>query len=77
MGEGDKGGKKGKGLGKEQVYMTHGHGQQSGDWLWDQELGGAVDSNGDHWAIVIEQQWKNKNKKDPTSKIFSILFEVL
>ena len=29
--EGDKGGKKGKGLFKEQVQMTHRHGQQGGD----------------------------------------------
>ena len=30
-GKGDKGGKKGKGLVKEQVQMTHGRGQQGGD----------------------------------------------
>ena len=33
--EGDNGGKKGKGLVKEHVWMTHGHGQQCGDWLWE------------------------------------------
>ena len=45
-GEGDKGGKKGKGLVKEQVRMTHGHGQQGGDWLWVREVGWAEYSKG-------------------------------
>ena len=38
-GEGDNGGKKGKGLDKEHVWMTHGHGQQCGNWLWGQTVG--------------------------------------
>ena len=33
---GKKGGEKRKGLVKEQVYMTHGHGQQGGDWVCEQ-----------------------------------------
>ena len=32
-GEGDNGTKKGKGPVKEHVWMTHGHGQQCGNWL--------------------------------------------
>ena len=37
--DGRGGGKKGKGLVKEHVWMTHGHGQQSGDELWEQGVG--------------------------------------
>ena len=39
---GDNGGKKGKGLDEERVWMTHRHGQQCGDWLWEcgSRLGG-------------------------------------
>ena len=37
-GEGDNGGKKGKGLVKEHVN-DHGHGQQCGDELWEQGVG--------------------------------------
>ena len=45
-GEGDNGGKKGKGLVNEHVWMTHGRGQQGGDRLWESGLGGAMESNG-------------------------------
>ena len=38
-GKGDNGGKKGKGQLKEHVWMTHGHGQQCGNWLWEQACG--------------------------------------
>ena len=46
-GEGDKSGKKGKGLVKEHVGMTHGHRQQGGDWL----LGrwGSGEQKGKNW----------------------------
>ena len=37
--ERDNGGKKGKGLIKEHVWMTHGHGQLCGNWLWEREVG--------------------------------------
>ena len=33
-GEGVNGGKRGKGLDKEHVWMACGHGQQCGNWLW-------------------------------------------
>ena len=38
------GGKKGKGLGKEQVWMTQGYEQQGGDWLWEQGVGWAEEN---------------------------------
>ena len=38
-GEGDSGGKKGKGLVREHVWMTHGHGQQCGNGLWERRAG--------------------------------------
>ena len=37
--EGDSGGKKGKGLVREHVWMTHGHGQQCGNGLWERRAG--------------------------------------
>ena len=39
MGEGDNDGKEVKGLYKEHMWMTHGHGQQCGNWLWEQGVG--------------------------------------
>ena len=39
-----------KGLDKEHVRMTHGHGPQCGNWLWEQ--GGGMDiggQRGEHW----------------------------
>ena len=54
-GEGDESGKKGKGLVKECVWMTHGHGQQGGDWLWEQGcgLGGGEQR---------DKNWDNSNR---------------
>ena len=55
-GRGDKDGKKGKGLVKGHVWMTHGHGQQGGDWPWERGVGWAEESK--EWKIgttVIEQ----------------------
>ena len=47
MGERDNGGNKEKGLlVKEHVWMTHGHGQWCGDWLWDVGVGWAEDGKG-------------------------------
>ena len=54
-GDGDDGGKKGKGLVKEQAWMTHRHGQQGGDWLWKQRGGlGGGGHGGDMGTNVIE-----------------------
>ena len=39
-------GKKGKGLVKEHVWMTHGHGQQCGDWLWESGVGWVEEGKG-------------------------------
>ena len=36
--EGNNGGKKRKGLVKGHVWMTHGHGQQCANWVWEQDL---------------------------------------
>ena len=41
-----KGGRKGKGLVREHVWMTHGHGQQCGDWLWVRGVGWAEKGKG-------------------------------
>ena len=38
--KGDNGGKKGKGLVKDHVWMAHRHGQQCGDGLWEQGWAG-------------------------------------
>ena len=54
-GVGDNGGKKGKGLVKEHVGMTHGHGQQGGDGLWEQRMG--QDGGGQR-----KENWDNCNK---------------
>ena len=45
-GEGDNGEKKGKRLVNEHVWMTHGHGQQSGNWLWEPGVGWTEDGKG-------------------------------
>ena len=59
--EGDNGGNKGMGLVKEQVWMTHGDGQQCGNWLWE---GGVEEGKaGENWDNLIEQQWKMVLKK--------------
>ena len=42
---GGKGRKEEKGLVKDQVQMTHGHGQQGGDRLWECREGGVRGSN--------------------------------
>ena len=52
-GEGDNGGKKGKGLDKEHVWMTHGQGQQGGNRLWEWGMGWAEEGSG---TTVIELQ---------------------
>ena len=44
--EGDNGRKKRKRLVKEHTWMTHGHGQQCGDWLWEQGVGWAEEGKG-------------------------------
>ena len=38
-GEGDNGGKKGKGIDKEHVWVTHILGQQCANWPWEQRSG--------------------------------------
>ena len=47
---GGEGGEKGKGLVKEHVWMTHGHGQQGGDGWWEwgmrQDGGGKTGKTG-------------------------------
>ena len=48
-GKEDNGGKKGKGLVKEHVWMTHRHGQQSEEWLW--EWGGGLGGGGQREKI--------------------------
>lgn len=51
--------KKGKGLFKEQVLMTHGHGQQSADYLWEVGRGRIRgEHQGKIGAAVIEEQLK-------------------
>ena len=44
--KGDNGGKKGNGLVKKHVWMPHGHGQQCGEWLWEQEVGWEEEGKG-------------------------------
>ena len=61
-GEGDNGGKKGEGLFKEHVWMTHGHGQ-----VWGLTVGveGGLDGGGQRGKIrttVIEYQYFLKRK---------------
>ena len=56
MGERENG-KKGKGLVKEHVCMTHGHGQWCGDGLW--ELGGGGWQHGGRQRGKI---WDNCNR---------------
>ena len=53
-------GKKGQGLVKELVWMPHGHGQQGGDWLWEQAGRLGVGGHGENWE---ECSRKHKNKK--------------
>ena len=66
-GAGDKGGKKRKGLVKEQVKMAHGHGQQGGDWLWEQEVQGQ--------ERAMWENWDNCNRTT-TNKITKIKITV-
>ena len=40
------GGKKEKGLMKKHVWVTHGHGQQCGNWLWECRAGWAEEGKG-------------------------------
>ena len=57
------GGKKQKGLIKEHVWLTHGHGhgQQCGDWLWEPRGGlGRGGQRGENW---YNSNRINKNKK--------------
>ena len=57
------GGKKEKGLIKEHVWLTpgHGHGQQYGDWLWEPRGGlGRGGQRGENW---YNSNRINKNKK--------------
>ena len=65
---GDNGGKKGKGLVKEPVWMTHGHGQQRGNWLWQQGGGmGGGGKRGKNWdnhnRITIKNDLKKQKMK--------------
>ena len=63
-GGGDKSRNKGKGLVKEHVWMTHGHGQQCGDWLWEQGVG---------W--VEEDKWEKLGQlSQNNNKIFKVAF---
>ena len=59
-GGGDNGGKKGKALVKEHVWMTHGHGQHCGNWLWEQGVGWVEEGKGEKiGTTVIELTIKN------------------
>ena len=49
----ENGGKKGKGLIKEHVQMTHGQGQQCGDWLWDPGVGWMEEDRGEKFGKTI------------------------
>ena len=40
------GGKKGKGLVKEPLWMTHRHGQWCGDWLWEPGMSWTEEAKG-------------------------------
>ena len=60
-GEEDTSGRKGKGLVKEPIWMTHGHGQQCGDWLWEHVVGCVEKGKGGKiGTTVIEEQFKTK-----------------
>ena len=44
-----------KGLVKRHVWMTHGHGEQCGDWWWEQGVGWGEEGKGAKiGTIVIE-----------------------
>ena len=47
-------GKKGKGLVKEYVWMTHGHGQWCGDWLWVGVRLGVGGQRWENWTTALE-----------------------
>ena len=55
-GGGDNGGVKGKGLDKEHVWMTHGHGQECGSWL-TVGAGGGIGRGGQR-----RESWDNCNR---------------
>ena len=55
------GGKKRKGLVKEHVWMTHGHGQRCGDGLWEQA--GGLDRGGQRGKNWDTCNRTNKSKK--------------
>ena len=60
------GGKKRKGLIKEHVWITHGHGLQCGDWLWEWVVRWAEEAKGGRWNNcnkVTIKKIKNKFKK--------------
>ena len=70
-GKGDNGGKKGKGQLKEHVWMTHGHGQQCGDWLREPRGGlGGGRQRGKNWdncnRITIQNDKKNTDTSSYT-----------
>ena len=48
-----KDGKKRKGLVKEHVYVTHGHGQQGGDRLWEQGVGWMEEGKGEKIGTTV------------------------
>lgn len=52
VGEGDNGGKKGKGLDREHVWMTHGHGQVW-DWLWESGVDSMEDGKGGKFGTTV------------------------
>lgn len=63
-----------EGLTKDHAYITHGHGQQYGDWLregleWDwQEVGKERKSEGNHNSIKNKNKIKNKDKNKNKNK---------
>ena len=61
-GERDEGGKKGKGLVKEYVWvtMTSAQRQQGGEWLWEQQ--GAEEGQRAELGRAMEEIWANCNR---------------
>ena len=78
-GERDNGGKKGTGLDKEHVWVTHGHGQHCGNWLGaggGMGGGGKRGKNWDNYNRITIKKWKKRTRGSP-SVLASVCFSPL
>ena len=77
-GKGDNGGKKEKGLDKEHVCMTHGHGQWCGDLLWEQGEGCMKEDTGGNWDNYNRttiNKFYEKHRKRKNKAVFIVLWK--